>query len=130
VCKVICLLHTDLVHMLCHGLVRSFQQAVLLPWNTAAADTFLRHTVPTGLGAQKVWGLSITCQHHLNLAQLVAVSSAARNLELVCPTLPLYTAATLQPHTLQYSCLLKLAVLTSCLNILYKEIYSGYLPLL
>ena len=38
-------------------------------------------------------------QHWPNLAKLVAVSSVAGSPELVCPTPPLYTVATLQPHT-------------------------------
>ena len=38
-------------------------------------------------------------QHLPNLAKLVAVSSVARSPELAYPTLPLYTASTLQLHT-------------------------------
>jgi hypothetical protein len=52
-------------------------------------------------------------QHLPNFAQLVAVSSVAGSSELQCPTLPLYTLATLQQHTLQCLYVVKLVALTN-----------------
>ncbi len=66
-------------------------------------------------------------QHLPNLAKLVAVSSPAGSFELVCPTLPLYTVATLRPHALQCLYVLKLAVLS---RFMYNKMFIGYVLLL
>ena len=96
--------------MLCHRFVRSLSwvlaqtAASLLTWTAAAACSIDTDCADLGHEVHsKVWSVSSTCQTLQSLLLSHLLSEV-----LSCPTLPLYTAATLQPHTLHCLYVLKL----------------------